>query len=660
MRRSDRIPVFAGLIVSMLAGGLLSGCAGPSTRVLPRADSAQAVYEVPEEIPVLEEANPFYLQESLDILAQTPRPGGSKGEGEAARYMEQLLTDYGYQVERQRFRVETETKVLTGTNVTAVRTSAREDADILIISTHHDTKADSPGANDSASGVAAWLETARLLSQLPSDTELRFVSFSGYEENGLGARYYMDSLTHRERERIIGAIDLGAVGYVSEARLVLGTQDGATTFLGDQLRAASRAVLGENWSYERTQDVDAGHFHASQIPAVSLAQAEHAFEAGTSLDLPDIVDVERVARATDVVSQAISEIMSLDTPSMIAKSRYYNDLREEAYVQPSDALLLFGETLDTVEARVGLRGMLDVSNEDAAGRRIEKYQFRMKWFDVDQIILSNYYFLDGKLDSITLEADGAGITFDEMKERLQNVYGAPKAENEGPNGTEYDWQDPIYHKSIALIPEHDTYALEFHPYTADRMVIEQRGADGRILNQNLPDPRTPVLLALLRNIFPAEAYEKIGAITFYSDGIGGTACYLAPMEAAEGAPESAPGGSQAVWELGIDVEDALKTDQKWRDRTGTIRDLTGLYGQLLAAAAPEQYRDAFEARFSVDGVEPEPGFEESFAMFALTAEPEELGNNMVNHIRYFYEFEELKLYRAWIQEKLQLHTGIAE
>ena len=50
----------------LLTAALLSGCAGPSTRVLPQRQGG-TMQEVPDEIPVVEEVNSFYLQESLGI-----------------------------------------------------------------------------------------------------------------------------------------------------------------------------------------------------------------------------------------------------------------------------------------------------------------------------------------------------------------------------------------------------------------------------------------------------------------------------------------------------------------------------------------------------------------------------------------------------------------
>lgn len=65
----------------LLTAALLSGCAGPSTRVLPQRQGG-TMQEVPDEIPVVEEVNSFYLQESLSILSASARPARKPGGGQ--------------------------------------------------------------------------------------------------------------------------------------------------------------------------------------------------------------------------------------------------------------------------------------------------------------------------------------------------------------------------------------------------------------------------------------------------------------------------------------------------------------------------------------------------------------------------------------------------
>ncbi len=127
-----------------------------------------------------------------------------------------------------------------------------------------------------------------------------------------------------------------------------------------------------------------------------------AMKTETPLDLPETVDVEQVAQAVDVICGMALEMMSTDTPSMMAKAHSYND-RDYAFVQKKDTPAWFGESPEFVQAETGRTGILNGINTDASGRQVEKYQFRMKWFDVDQIILTDYYFTDGGLSLISVE-----------------------------------------------------------------------------------------------------------------------------------------------------------------------------------------------------------------------------------------------------------------
>src|SRR5690606_20158480 len=56
------------------------------------------------------------------------------------------------------------------------------------VSDANDATSDAPGANDNASGVAAVLEAARLLSRYPSDISIVFAPLAGEEQGLLGGR----------------------------------------------------------------------------------------------------------------------------------------------------------------------------------------------------------------------------------------------------------------------------------------------------------------------------------------------------------------------------------------------------------------------------------------------------------------------------------------
>ena len=668
----------AATLTVLLTAVSAGGCAGPSTRILPRESREQA--DEPEELPVLEEANPFYMQEELEILAASPRVGGSEEEKRIVRYMKQLLQDYGYEVKAQSFswKGNPDGAAVSGTNLEAVKKAPSENADILILAAHHDTVPYSPGAGDGAAGVAALLETARLLSRMPTDTEIRFVSFSGYTEDQAGCGYYFASLSGAERERVIGAIQLDELGFGRDGGLVLGTIDGKPTFLGDSFKDTGRELLRESWSYRQRETGGHARFVQERIPAVSLSQRLGSYESGSRFDTIKTVDIERLTQVVNVLSRTVSDIMSPKTPSMLAKSRHYNDLRDRAYIQHIQTPIPFGEEPFMTERRLGMAGRQTVDNTDNEGNPIHAYQYPVKWFGVDQILLTTYYYADGKLNLVSIDGDGAGVEFEEMRNRLEAVYGAPAESDEGPKGTEYVWKDPVCGTRISLNPSQSSYSLELESQETERIVLDsyeilpasgqnpQLGLGRRKdTEQAAQDPRVNVLMAKVRQFFPLAGQAELIRAEIYTDGIGKTSTSLETVlgESEEQAAQEQP--ARFIW--GIDLEDALYKDGRWRDETETERQILLLCGRLFKQTGT--YGADFDQIFSewemsqdqvFLGVKPgeiggpEPGFEESFMWFVLTDQPGEADGIWGARIRFFYQYEELAAYRTQIRNNLKM------
>jgi hypothetical protein len=69
-----------------------------------------------------------------------------------------------------------------------------------------------PGAIDNASGVAAVLEAARILSRYDFNSAIKFITFSGEELGMLGSMHYAKMAAERG-EQITGVLNLDAIGY---------------------------------------------------------------------------------------------------------------------------------------------------------------------------------------------------------------------------------------------------------------------------------------------------------------------------------------------------------------------------------------------------------------------------------------------------------------
>jgi len=92
---------------------------------------------------------------------------------EATDYIHDDLKSSGLDATRQEFKV----KGYPDTYANIIGTLQNTDTPQLLITGHHDTVWNSPGADDNASAVAIMLETARILAQIDAPLNIRFISY---------------------------------------------------------------------------------------------------------------------------------------------------------------------------------------------------------------------------------------------------------------------------------------------------------------------------------------------------------------------------------------------------------------------------------------------------------------------------------------------------
>ncbi|MCL2816529.1 MAG: M28 family peptidase, partial [Oscillospiraceae bacterium] len=221
---------------------------------------------------------------NLEIITETPRVFGDENIIASRDFIFDYLEELGYDAEIHEFSMETwiwnpeteegEVAEITGYNVIGIKPadSLSDTGDILVLGAHYDTVARTPGANDNGSGTVAVLEIARLIADLPSDTEIRFALFDGEEMGLLGAYYYLMSLEEEELDRIVGMINFdmfasthesainlrqiitvdGSPNYLTEMfpeyELRSGTGSDHTPFSGQAIHAISFTCMDSVWS----------------------------------------------------------------------------------------------------------------------------------------------------------------------------------------------------------------------------------------------------------------------------------------------------------------------------------------------------------------------------------------------------------------------------
>lgn len=94
-------------------------------------------------------------------------------------------------------------------NVVAVKPGESRPNDIYILGAHYDS-VQNPGADDNASGIAAVMEAARVLSQYEFEATLVFIAFDAEELGLYGSMHYAGGATG---QNIRGMISLDMVAY---------------------------------------------------------------------------------------------------------------------------------------------------------------------------------------------------------------------------------------------------------------------------------------------------------------------------------------------------------------------------------------------------------------------------------------------------------------
>lgn len=130
----------------------------------------------------------------------------------AERYLKFRFQTYGLSVTEQPFQFNG----YNAKNIIAVQEGTTLKNKKLIICAHFDAinkyGGNAPGADDNASGTAAVLEAARILSKKTPQYTIVYALFSG-EEQGLRGSWYYAGLANSNQEDIIGVINLDMIAY---------------------------------------------------------------------------------------------------------------------------------------------------------------------------------------------------------------------------------------------------------------------------------------------------------------------------------------------------------------------------------------------------------------------------------------------------------------
>ncbi|MCM3668117.1 M20/M25/M40 family metallo-hydrolase [Mesobacillus maritimus] len=194
---------------------------------------------------------------------------------------------------------------------------------VVMIGAHHDSVAGGPGANDDASGVSAVLELARVMANMPTDTELRFVTFGAEEKGLLGSYHYAGSLSEEDADRIVAHFQMDMVGARDAGGdhpaggLIMYTIDGKKNLVTDLGSAAgARTAADTVIPYGQLGRSDHQPFHELGIPAALFIHSPLESTYHTPDDTLDKIDKNKLQEAAEIVGASVYQIARPDTPAL--------------------------------------------------------------------------------------------------------------------------------------------------------------------------------------------------------------------------------------------------------------------------------------------------------------------------------------------------------
>ncbi|MDQ0219239.1 M28 family peptidase [Peribacillus cavernae] len=234
----------------------------------------------------------------------------AEGEGLAAKLSNGAVTA-SIKIEGAQVREETSHNVIATKKPTSQK---KANNDIIVIGSHHDSVEAAPGANDDASGTAMTLELARVLKKLPTDTEIRFITFGAEEPGLLGSRHYVENLSDDEINRTIANFNLDMVGSRDAGELVLLTNDGQPNLVTELAQASSTRLNGAPTSFGQGGRSDHVPFAEAGIPAALFIHDPAEPWYHSPEDTIDKISKEKLQDVAEIVGTAVYDRARFDWP----------------------------------------------------------------------------------------------------------------------------------------------------------------------------------------------------------------------------------------------------------------------------------------------------------------------------------------------------------
>ena len=276
----------------------------PSLLLLPSVGASEIGHPIAEQIDVLSYQD--YLDNSLLTHDGNNNNWDGPDHDPARDNIQAIFASFGLQAELESFvRSGRE-----GENVVATQVGILHPETQYVIGTHYNS-VQNPGADDDASGVAALLEIARVLSQYDTAYTIKYIAFDQEELGMKGSAAYVDD---HEGDDIRGMLQMDMIAWNAYGRVF----DVRGRSASDPLKNAAADAIdhygnGLSVNFGGTSDYsDHAPFESTGYLACLLIERRYEYnpcyhEACDSVDTPDYIDYEYAADLTRSVAGFLAD-----------------------------------------------------------------------------------------------------------------------------------------------------------------------------------------------------------------------------------------------------------------------------------------------------------------------------------------------------------------
>ncbi len=152
----------------------------------------------------------YNIESHLSLLVGERNPHTSIEElHKCGKYIANHFTNLGLSVKE----IPVEFERTLSDNILGIQTGSDPSSPYFVLGAHYDTVNGSPGADDNASAVAALLEIARCLNNIPLRSTLIYAGFTLEEYGFVGSKHFVERISSYESGKICGMISLEMLGF---------------------------------------------------------------------------------------------------------------------------------------------------------------------------------------------------------------------------------------------------------------------------------------------------------------------------------------------------------------------------------------------------------------------------------------------------------------